>query len=977
MGNEKKEKIKKLGCFFIVLFALFVVVNDTDTTLAATGYTDHGHAWSVINCSTCGGDHKVTCPTCKGYGYTKSKKIESGYLADSEFADWGIYYYDYIEIDTCCTTCGGYGTGTEVYYTNDNYRLKIKAASGNYKYGSGTIDCTKCYGTGTNVGKIEKCTNSGCKYASYGTWKTSSGYSNVCYQTANNYTVCYNANGGTTTASTEVYHYGDAVDLSPIAEKEGKIFIGWSTDPNATKPISSLTMPDLATSSNTDYSSDWELTLYAIYSIPVSDVSNHTYPDYEAINEDEVYLLVWENGNTANYRTYQLTYTSDVNTMVYKYTLPTTDLSSFVSGMERYCYQIIAYDNAGNYGILLEGTSSNVNEVPEEFPMPEKYLQTVNHYKYDVITSGWIKFDVTSELVLEGETYTPAYVTSPSGYQSSTIDEAYVVSEAKTSSAYYIPITYTLSFDANGGSCDTTSKSITYGYYYGDMPTPTRTGYTFVGWYTDSSDGTIVSSSDKYLTAGDTTVYAHWSINSYTVTYDYWTNGGTSTAIEVENPEYGTTIDLTASKRMAKKEGTHLNGWTFVGWNTAPDATTALDSYTMTDEDVTLYAIYKKPILLTIWEMRDTSSGFTKFRRQIKQVIYNNETGATFTLPTESQIYTWTGWTLLGWTTETGATEMPVAGIGGTYTISDSTVLYGLYESTVTVSYDTNGSSMEYNSQTKGAFYNASGDGSYPTFTLASAPILSNHSFVAWVTEDGSAYGEGEDAIFTEDTLLTASWDAYPEIEAYNRYFTLEQAQNGEITEEELLKKVVGTDKEDGILINGTSVIVKEYDFQDFINITTDESVEITYQAVDSYGNTIVKTVTIAVADTLSRKSTKESYVRFISGQFYKDDAGNLVPENQGGLEKNSVWRINENYASLLSDVLSNSKRNVETKIVSAFGSKWEVEVAGSGEWNKKEEVWTFKRDDIQKIKNYTSTYGHMLNAMDKFFELFSDCKLE
>ena len=42
---------------------------------------------------------------------------------------------------------------------------------------------------------------------------------------------------------------------------------------------------------------------------------------------------------------------------------------------------------------------------------------------------------------------------------------------------------YTLTFNANGGSVSTTTKSVTYGQTYTDLPTPTRTGYTFKGWY--------------------------------------------------------------------------------------------------------------------------------------------------------------------------------------------------------------------------------------------------------------------------------------------------------------------------------------------------------------------------------------------------------------------------------------------------------------------------------------------------------------
>ena len=46
---------------------------------------------------------------------------------------------------------------------------------------------------------------------------------------------------------------------------------------------------------------------------------------------------------------------------------------------------------------------------------------------------------------------------------------------------------FTLNFNANGGSVSTTSKTVTYGSTYGDLPTPTRNGYYFIGWMTDST----------------------------------------------------------------------------------------------------------------------------------------------------------------------------------------------------------------------------------------------------------------------------------------------------------------------------------------------------------------------------------------------------------------------------------------------------------------------------------------------------------
>lgn len=69
---------------------------------------------------------------------------------------------------------------------------------------------------------------------------------------------------------------------------------------------------------------------------------------------------------------------------------------------------------------------------------------------------------------------------------------------------------YTLTYDGNGGSVYPTSKTLTYGAQYGTLPTPTRKGYTFEGWYTSASGGSKVSSSTT-MGAGNTTIYAHWT----------------------------------------------------------------------------------------------------------------------------------------------------------------------------------------------------------------------------------------------------------------------------------------------------------------------------------------------------------------------------------------------------------------------------------------------------------------------------------
>ena len=70
---------------------------------------------------------------------------------------------------------------------------------------------------------------------------------------------------------------------------------------------------------------------------------------------------------------------------------------------------------------------------------------------------------------------------------------------------------YTVKFDPNGGTVGNSQNRVPYGDTYGELPTPTRAGYVFKGWYTSSTDGTQVTSSD--ICRGDITLYAHWKTN--------------------------------------------------------------------------------------------------------------------------------------------------------------------------------------------------------------------------------------------------------------------------------------------------------------------------------------------------------------------------------------------------------------------------------------------------------------------------------
>lgn len=119
------------------------------------------------------------------------------------------------------------------------------------------------------------------------------------------------------------------------------------------------------------------------------------------------------------------------------------------------------------------------------------------------------------------------------------------------------PATPRVTFNANGGTCATPYLDIIDGHI-ASIPEATRIGHTFNGWYTQQTGGTKISTSTVFQDS--TTVYAHWTPNKYTITFD--TKGGT--AIPPITKDYGTAITKPADPTKA--------GYTFAGWDRAiPD----------------------------------------------------------------------------------------------------------------------------------------------------------------------------------------------------------------------------------------------------------------------------------------------------------------------------------------------------------------------------------------------------------------------
>ena len=90
--------------------------------------------------------------------------------------------------------------------------------------------------------------------------------------------------------------------------------------------------------------------------------------------------------------------------------------------------------------------------------------------------------------------------------------DGYYVTESKSFNANLTPLTYTAKFDSNGGST-VSNKTATFNKDL-SLPTPSRTGYTFLGWYLNDN---LYSDSIKYTFTNDVTFTARWQPNSYNV----------------------------------------------------------------------------------------------------------------------------------------------------------------------------------------------------------------------------------------------------------------------------------------------------------------------------------------------------------------------------------------------------------------------------------------------------------------------------
>ena len=351
---------------------------------------------------------------------------------------------------------------------------------------------------------------------------------------ADTYTIKYDANGGTGAPAAQTKTPGTKLVLSTtVPTREGYLFLGWGTSSNATKPTYQA---------GGNYTQDASATLYAVWSDAENFLDTCTfYPAHMTVKitaVDEIETEPWDagadlgvTGNVGDVYTATGVYVNpygscwyriDVNGKVGYYWYKRADV------VEHDTSKVVISD--GVYpGTLYVGDDFTVTGTIQSTYVPIVEVEAVvidasgdvvlsskvsgqNAYSFDIGSSTLNSLDFGS---LKAGNYTYAiksvtrhyYVTStdiPYSDQTKTlVSKSFTVKERET---------YTITFDANGGSGAPASQMKTHNITMTLSSTvPTRDGYTFLGWATSkTATGAEYKAGGSYTGNANVTLYAVW-----------------------------------------------------------------------------------------------------------------------------------------------------------------------------------------------------------------------------------------------------------------------------------------------------------------------------------------------------------------------------------------------------------------------------------------------------------------------------------
>ena len=412
---------------------------------------------------------------------------------------------------------------------------------------------------------------------------------------ANKYIVNFNANtGSVTTASKEVTYDSNYGEL-PTPTKLGYTFNGWYTEATNGTQVTDTTIVKI-TASQTLYAhftanSGISYKVYHWQQNVGGSANSHDATNYTLVSTDAktgtTDQVVTPNVNTytgfTSPSTQELRVKADGSAaMNYYYTRNEYTLTvnkgvgvSAVTGNGKHQYGetvTIGYTISNGYSfknITGDKTTNSFTMPAESVTVSVNATENTYNITYNMNSgtnnsSNPTTYKVTTNnITLQVPTRVGYTFTGWTGSNGATANKNVTIAKGsygnKSYTANWRANTYTVSFNSNGGNAVATTLTVTYDATYGNsLPTPTRAGYNFNGWYTGATNGNKVVSSTKVTITANQTLYAHWTANKYTVSFN--ANGGSAVTSTLTVTYDGTYGNLPTSTRT---------GYTFNGWYTA------------------------------------------------------------------------------------------------------------------------------------------------------------------------------------------------------------------------------------------------------------------------------------------------------------------------------------------------------------------------------------------------------------------------
>jgi len=565
-----------------------------DTTLVAE--------WDIIQYTVSytmnGGTNAASNPTSYNYHdtFTLANPEKTGYT----FLGWT---YEGQTTPTQSVTVVVGTTGDLAYTANwqaNTYAVTLDANGGTVNVPSldATFDSDVTLPTPERTGYRFDGWFDGTKQYTTGTWETDSDVTLVAKWTANSYTITYgdvtevdktatityNYNYSGSTSTTITLYNGDSLTYPTTPTRSGYVFTGWYTDSSCetrytftgkiTKDMT-LYAGWVAHYSSAYSNTNINPTSYTSgspYSISNSGTSSY-YQKYLYLvaNESGTHYIYYRNGYSySSYKTYigatnmttgeTIKATSACSSTSYNYITFTCEAGDvIVINLYMYSYSEYAY-------FYFSGFNSPTSSVTAELP-----TGGIEHKDGNTYTETYT-FD--TEYVLPEPTRV-GYTFGGWFYNGNKVESgAWKIDANATLTALWTKNLYTVTFDANGGVCDESSKTVTYDESY-TLPSPSRTGYTFAGWFC----GDVEYSGGTWLTLEDTTLVAKWTPKTdidYVVNhYQQNANDDGYTLESTENLK-GT---ADASITPPVKNFTHFVSPTVQTVTIAPDGSLVVDYY--------------------------------------------------------------------------------------------------------------------------------------------------------------------------------------------------------------------------------------------------------------------------------------------------------------------------------------------------------------------------------------------------------------